>query len=419
MKEKFYENKKDIIARVIIVKEKICKNKKIIIAGVITVIVLLIGIGVVKLRPAKEKTVVKPEDSYEIQGVERLKFNAVSVISDEQRVIVDKSLGEVKDIKINDGEEVKSGDILFSYHNTAIEDQIAQIDRQIASNNDKITKVKNDKTKTNSNISQLESELDNIVNELSAIQATVAESSAATDENGQNKSSELLKKQTALEGKQIEISQKIDILKSQVSGADSEISSYEDTNKEISVEKDILNKKLNNEVVAEIDGVVKIDNKGINDPTTVYMRIISKEPLVKAEASEFDIKSLNINDEVLLKVVSSGEYVKGNITKIDDLPIEEVGRTVTGYNFYIKPKKNIMVGFSIEVNANYKGIKIPKDYVYKKDSKICVLKEKGASHENIEIKAILEGDSYYLLDGIVGIGDKLIKNPSKVLEGSN
>lgn len=404
-------------------KEKIkmsSKKKKIlIVVGLVAFALLVAGIVIVKLRPAKEKNIVTHEDSYEIQGVERLKFNGVSVISDEQRIIADKSLGEIKDIKINDGQEVKSGDILFSYHNTAIEDQIAQSDRQIASNNDKITKVKNDKAKTNSNISQLESELNNIINELSTVQATAAKSPVAVDENSSNKSSELIKKQTVLEAKQVEIAQKIDILKGQISGADSEITTYEDTNKGLSVEKDILNKKLNSEVVAEIDGVVKIDNKGITDPTTVYMRIISKEPLVKAEASEFDIKSLNVNDEMLLKVVSSGEYVKGSITKIDDLPIEEVGRTVTGYNFYIKPEKSIMVGFSLEVNANYKGIGIPKDYVYEKDSKICVLKEKGDSYENIEIKAISEGDSYYLLDGIVGIGDKLIKNPSKVLEGSN
>jgi len=394
------------------------KKKILIVVGLVAFALLVAGIVIVKLRPAKEKIVVTHEDSYEIQGVERLKFNGVSVISDEQRIIADKSLGEIKDIKINDGQEVKSGDILFSYHNTAIEDQIAQSDRQIASNNDKITKVKNDKAKTNSNISQLESELNNIINELSTVQATAAKSPVAVDENSSNKSSELIKKQTALEAKQVEIDQKIDILKGQISGADSEITTYEDTNKGLSVEKDILSKKLNSEVVAEIDGVVKIDNKGINDPTTVYMRIISKEPLVKAEASEFDIKSLNVNDEMLLKVVSSGEYVKGSITKIDDLPIEEMGRTVTGYNFYIKPENSIMVGFSLEVNANYKGIEIPKDYVYEKDSKICVLKEKGDSHENIEIKAISEGDSYYLLDGIVGIGDKLIKNPSKVLEGS-
>lgn len=402
---------------------KLNLSKKKINILIITAIALVIILGAViiiaNFNGYKEKTEVTHEDSYEIQGVEGLKFNGVSVISDEQRIVVDRSLGEVKDIKINDGQEVKTGDILFSYNNTAIEDQIAQSDRQIASNNDKITKAKNDKTKINSNISELESELNNIISELSTVQAKAAESVATEDENSQNESSELLKKQTALEGKQIEISQKIEALKGQISGADSEITTYEDTNKGISVEKEALNKKLNREVVAEIDGVVKIDNKGINDPTTVYMRIISKEPLVKAEASEFDINSLKVNDEVLLKVVSSGKYIKGIITKIDDLPIEEVGRTITGYNFYIKPEKNIMVGFSLEVNANYKGIEIPKDYVYEKDSKICVLKVKGDSHKNIEIKAISEGDSYYLLDGIVGIGDKLIKNPSKVLEGSN
>ncbi len=395
------------------------KKKGILIAVAIALFVILVTVIVlVKMNGTKDKTVIANADSYEIQGEERLKFNGVSVISDEQRIMADKTLGEIKDVKVKDGQEVQAGDILFSYHNTTLEEQAAQFDRQISGNNEKATRVKNDKSKCNGSINELQVQLNKIVSELDTVKSALAQVNASGDQGEQAKYGELTQKQAALESSKMEVSQKIEVLKGQISGLDTEVAAFDDTNKGIVAERDILNKKVSVEVAAELDGIVKIDDKGLNDPTAVYMRVISKEPLIKAEVSEFDLSNLKINDDVLLRVVSSGEYVKGTITKIDELPIEGVGRTTTGYNFYIKPEKSITIGFSLEVNYNYKGIQIPKDYVYEEDSKIHVLKENGTSYDNVEIKAISEGDSYYLLDGVVGIGDRLIKNPSKVLEGS-
>ncbi len=395
------------------------KKKGILIAvGVSLFIILVAVIIVIKVRGPKEKPMINNEESYEIQGAETLKFNGISTISDEQRVLADKSQGELKDIKVEDGQEVKAGDVLFSYRNTTVEEQIAQYDRQIAANNNKASKANNNKAKINASISQLQGELNTIGGELNKVQSNISQLSVAEEKDVQGQQGELIKMKDTLESKQIEISQQIEMLKGQVGGVDTEIDSYEEGNKSIVVERDILKKKIGKDVVAEIDGVVKVDNKGIDDPTAVYMRIISKEPLVKAEVSEFDVKNLKVDDSVMLRVISGGEYIKGTITKIDELPIEGPERTTTGYNFYIKPESNIRIGFSLEVNCNYKGIEIPKDYFYEKDSKIHILKEKADSYEDIEIKAISEDDKYYLLDGAIGIGDRLIKNPSTVLEGS-
>lgn len=396
------------------------KKKKyiLIVIAVVLFIILSAVIIAIKLKGPKEETTITHEDSYEIKGEETLKFNGISIISDEQIIIVDKSQGELKDIKVKDGQEVKKGDVLFSYLNTAVEDQIAQYDREINSNNGKVSRVKKEKDKVNTSINKLQGDLNAISGELNKVQSEISKLSTSEEKEAQSQYNELLKTKDVLEGKQLEVSQQIEMLRSQVNGIETEVASYEEGNKSIVTERDTLKKKIGKDIITDIDGVVKVNNKGIDDPTVAYMRIISKEPLVKAEVSEFDVKNLKIDEEVMLKVISSGEYIKGTITEIDELPIEEPGRTTTGYNFYIKPEKSIRIGFSLEVKCNYKGIEIPKDYVYEKDSKIHILKEKGDSYEDIEIKATLENDKYYLLDGAIGIGDRLIKNPSTVLEGS-
>lgn len=398
----------------------VSKNKKVVIAGgVLTLFIMLIAVAIViKFRVPKGVSAVTNEDHYEIKGEEALKFNGISVISDEQIIIIDKSQGELNDIKVKDGQEVKVGDVLFSYHNTTVEDQITQHDRQIATNNDKTSNAKKNKDNINKTIDELKVELATVDDQLKKVQSDISKVSQAEEKDNEGQYNELTKIKDVITSKHIEISQQIEILKNQSSGIDKEISSYEEGNKSIVTERDILKKKIGKDIVAEIDGVVKVNNKGINDPTTAYMRVISKEPLVKAEVSEFDVKNLKVGDEVMLKVISSEGYVKGTITEIDELPIEEPGRTTTGYNFYIKPENNIKIGFNVEVKCNYKAVEIPKDYIYEKDSKLYVIKENLTSTQNIEIKAILEDDKYYFLDGSIGVGDRLIKNPSKVLEGS-
>ena len=396
------------------------KNKKgIIVGGVVALFIILVVVAIViKVRAPKAEVAIANEDNYEIKGEETLKFNAISIISNEQRVIIDKSQGELEDIKVKDGQEVKVGDVLFSYHNTAVEDKITQYDRQIATNNDKAYSAKKNKDEINTNISELKAELTTMGEQLNKVQSDISKFTPEEEKENEEQYNELTRIKDVLTSKRIEISQKIEILNGQASRIDMEIASYEEGSKSIVTERDILNKKIVKDVIAEIDGVVKVNNKGLDDPTTAYMRVISKAPLVKGEASEFDVKSLEVDDEVMLKVISSGEYVKGTITEIDELPIEEPGRPTTGYNFYIKPENSIMIGFNIEVRCNYKALEIPKDYVYEKDSNLYVIKENLTSTQEIEIKAILEDDKYYFLDGAIGVGDNLIKNPSKVLEGS-
>jgi len=395
------------------------KKKCIIIGGVLVSFAILVAIAIIiKINIPKAEAAVANIHTYEVKGKETLKFNGISVISDEQIVIVDKSQGELKDVKVKDGQEIKKGDLLFSYHNTTIEEQIAEFDRQITANDNKTSKAKENKVKINTNINKLKSELATNGEQLNKVHSNLSTVSTLKEKNNEAQYNELMKTKEVLEGKKIELSQQIELLKTQSDGIDTEIASYEEGNKSIVTQRDVLKKKTKKNIVAEIEGIVKVNSKGIDDPTTAYMRIISKEPLVKAEVSEFDVKNIKVDDEVMLKVISNGEYVKGTITEIDELPIEGVERTTTGYNFYIKPEKSIRIGFNLEVKCNYKAIEIPKDYVYEKDSKLYVLKEKVTSQENIEIKAILEDDKYYLLDGAIGIGDKLIKNPSTVSEGS-
>lgn len=215
------------------------KKKSILIIISVVLVIILVAVIIVKnTRVSKEKTLVTSKDTYEIKGGETLKFKGTSIISDEQRILVDHSQGELKDIKVTDGQVIKAGDVLFSYYNTAVEEQIEKYNRQITANNDKISKTSNDKEKNNTSISQLETDLNDVINQLNQIQADISQFSHLEEKTNEEKNneeiySELIKMKDSLEGKQIEISQQIELLKNQVSGLNTQISTYEEDNKNI------------------------------------------------------------------------------------------------------------------------------------------------------------------------------------------
>ncbi|MGL5354620.1 MAG: hypothetical protein ACRDA5_15110 [Clostridium sp.] len=146
-----------------------------------------------------------------------------------------------------------------------------------------------------------------------------------------------------------------------------------------------------------------------------YIKIVSKEPLIKAEASEYDIANIKVGDKALIKVVSNDELINGIVTSIDDLPTTSLDGKSTIYTFNVKQDKPIRIGFNVEIKLNYVGLTIPKECVIEEDSKLYVAKNKNSLFEKVEIKAMLNGENYTMQGDNIGVGDKLSKTPSEAL----
>ena len=108
------------------------------------------------------------------------------------------------------------------------------------------------------------------------------------------------------------LTQKNEEIKAKIEGEQTSINAYNDVINELTAQRDLLSKQEKKNITAEIDGIAYIYEKGLSDITSPYIRIVSKEPLIKGEASEFEIESIKVGDKAMVKVVSTDEMIKGD-----------------------------------------------------------------------------------------------------------
>ncbi|MDY4251354.1 efflux RND transporter periplasmic adaptor subunit [Clostridium sp.] len=346
------------------------KKKKIIIVSSIFIVALGLTISGALYVKNKAKVVTNKENTVEyftIEDTSGLKFKGSSIISNEQRIMLDPSKGEVNEVFVKDGQIVEKDTVLFNYYNEVIQEQVDELDRQINSLNSKIEKEK-----------ERESKAEALKKEAAAI--------ASNNENPAN----------SVSVDQLNSGSVIEELKTNLNDAISK--------------RDSLKEKVVKPVVAEIRGKVYINKE---DTTKEYMRVISEEPLIAAQASEFDVDELKVDSKVDIKIVSNNSKVTGKITKIDDIPTVSVDQKSSLYTFYVKPDEGIKIGFSVELTVNPGEIVVPKSSVIEESGKLYVMLAEGENNKKVEITATLKDDNYVLQNDSLKVGDKIMLNPSE------
>lgn len=346
------------------------KKKKIIIVSSIFIVALGLTISGALYVKNKAKVVTNKENTVEyftIEDTSGLKFKGSSIISNEQRIMLDPSKGEVNEVFVKDGQIVEKDTVLFNYYNEVIQEQVDELDRQINSLNSKIEKEK-----------ERESKAEALKKEAAAI--------ASNNENPAN----------SVSVDQLNSGSVIEELKTNLNDAISK--------------RDSLKEKVVKPVVAEIRGKVYINKE---DPTKEYMRVISEEPLIAAQASEFDVDELKVDSKVDIKIVSNNSKVTGKITKIDDIPTVSVDQKSSLYTFYVKPDEGIKIGFSVELTVNPGEIVVPKSSVIEESGKLYVMLAEGENNKKVEITATLKDDNYVVQNDSLKVGDKIMLNPSE------
>lgn len=357
------------------------KKKEIIIGISIFLVALILIISGALFVKNKSKVAISDDkviEYFQIEEPSGLKFKGSSIISNEQKIFLDATKGELNEVFVEDGQEVEKDVVLFNYYNETVQDQIDELNRQINSLSSKIEREKENKAK-----------LEAIKKEAEAQVATAE--AASNNENMQEKGT--------AESNQV---QQIDN-----SGV---IEELQTTLNETVAKRDSLKTDVVTEVKSKISGKVYISK---DDPTKEYMRVISTESLISAEATEFDINEIKLDSKVDIKVISNNEKLTGTVTKIEDIPTMSVDQKSSAYKFYIKPDKSVKIGFSVEVAINSSGVIIPKSTVIEEEGKLYVMLSEGESNNKIEIKATLKDDNYIIEDSTLKVGDKIMLNPSE------
>ena len=346
------------------------KKKQIIIGSSIFIVALGLTISGALYVKNKAKLVTNKENIVEyftIEDTSGLKFKGSSIISDEQRIMLDPSKGEVNEVFVEYGQIVEKYTVLFNYYNESIQEQVYELDRQINSLSSKIEKEKERESKAEALKKEAESNVNNNQNPANLASVDQLNSGSAIEE-----------------------------LKSNLNDTISK--------------RDSLKEKVVKSVIAEISGKVYINKE---DPTSEYMRVISEDSLIAAQASEFDIDELKLDSKVDIKIVSNNSKVTGKITKIYDIPTMSLDQKSSLYTFYVKPDKGIKIGFSVELTVNPGEIVVPKSSVIEESGKLYVMLAEGENNKKIEITATLKDDNYIVQNDTLKLGDKIMLNPSE------
>ena len=352
------------------------KKKQIIIGISIFIIALIVTVSgalYVKNNSTLDSNKENKVDYFEIEDTSGLKFKGSSIISNEQKIILDNSNGELNEVFVEDGQIVEKDKVLFNYYNEVIQEQIDELNRQISSLSSKIDREKE-------RISKLES-----------LKKEEQASSEIINQGEQN-----LNQGVNIQGEQVENASMLEELNANLN--------------DVISKRDSLKGKVVKSVKAEIGGKVYINNE---DPTKEYMRIISQDSLIASEASEFDIEELKIDDKVEMKIISNNKKVTGKITKIEEIPSMSADQKSVVYKFYIKPDESIKIGFSVELTVNPAEITIPKSCVIEEAGKLYVKLIEGENNKKVEISAILKNDNYIIQNDTLKVGDKILLNPSE------
>ncbi|MBE6052308.1 MAG: efflux RND transporter periplasmic adaptor subunit [Clostridium sartagoforme] len=350
------------------------KRKLIIGITVFTVALILTISGALYVKNKSKATINKEStiEYFTIEDTSGLKFKGKSIISNEQKIVLDPSKGEVNEVFVEDGQIVEKDTVLFNYYNEAIQEQVDELDRQINSLSSKIEKEKERESK---------------------LEALKKEEQAAISNNDQNSANLISQENNKME--ELNSGSVIEELKANLN--------------DTILKRDSLKEKVVKSVVSEISGKVYINKE---DAAQEYMRVISEEPLIAAQASEFDIDELKVDSIVDIKIVSNNKKVTGKITKIEDIPTMSADQNSSLYIFYVKPDESIKIGFSVELTVNPGEIVIPKSSVVEEEGKLYVMLAEGESNKKIEITATLKEENYIIQNDALKVGDKIILNPS-------
>jgi HlyD family secretion protein len=368
------------------------KKKIWIIIGVVSLVSIMISVSVYREVFAKGPSVETTEMKEEEISLELMIPGTVR-LEEEQIVYSSPEKGELKELLVEEGQEVKKDTVIAKLHNPQLELELEQNKLSIESANLKIN------------------QLDNQLKLLKEKEKTLS------DQVGKKEA----KKQLDPEYGQLEMEKKL---------ANLEL-------KQTSLQKDMLSKRQSElEIKSTIDGVVLTVNK----PASTSLENSLAEPIVhigKLDAmivtgllSEYDTLKVNNGQKVTLRTdaIPDQEW-QGEIIKISLLPEQnqtalQSGNQAVQYPVTMKitgDSKALKPGFQVimEIETDKKQTKVLSiDALYDDGDQpyVFIIKDGKASKKKVKT-GITSGSKIEILEGI-SMDDKVMVNgPESIKDG--
>lgn len=366
------------------------KKKIWIGVGVAAIILTMIGVSVYRTAFAKPQAVKVIETQHgEISSL--LMIPGTLELEHEQTIFASSENGEVEEILVEEGQEVKKGDVLVKFNNPQLMLEVEQNKLAVESGYLRINQL--DKQKK-----ALDDRKKELVKQIGKKEADKQLSSEYDQHEMEKKLANIELKQTLLQ-------------------------------------KDALEKRVKElEITSLIDGTVFTVEAPSQSPTELQEPIVKLGSLSNMLAtgllSEYDVLKVEIGQRVILQSDAlPDEKWEGEIVKVATVPesnslASPIENQAVQYPITVSIKSNNMIlkpGFQLimEIETEKKkGLVILVDAVsYEQEQSYVYVVDNGVARKREVTIGISSGDKIEIIKGLKE-GDKVIKNPSsKITDG--
>ncbi|GAA0116113.1 efflux RND transporter periplasmic adaptor subunit [Clostridium senegalense] len=339
---------------------------------IILLILLIISASTVGFYLLKKNMTSKGNDKkielYTIPASEKVYVNGVITPSESEDIFLDPTKGTVNEVAVENNQAVTKDELLFTYKNDAVSDQIYELNSQISS--------------TKKQIEQLEKEKSNLKTQLGGT--------------------------APLDG----VTSQLEPLKAQLSSLQDQVSH-------------LKNKEYTN-VNSPIDGnVILHDSK---EATSPYMTIETTDLYVKGNISEKELPKLKEKQTANILVLPTNQSLKGKVSSVGNRPLSSQAVSLNGagaaggssdishygVNISLDSQTGLTNGFHVQATINLTDptIKIPKTAVLGQKDNYYVFKSVNNKTVKQKIKYSKESEGNVIVTEGLKENDVIIKKPS-------
>lgn len=382
---------------------EVYKLKKNIVVGAIIIAGSLIVVGgsffieknnFIQVKNAKPQIV-------DIKSREKVFINGKIIPKNSETIYIDSLKGKVHEVKVENGQSVQKGEVLFTYKNEQITEQIAQIISQKSA----ITKQKKG----------LLSKKEKAEKELASNKAELnKEDLLGKIEGGGDVNNNLF---AGIESQIEAINEQIDTTDTQITSLDEQLKA--------------LKEKEYYSVESPNDGNVILKDEDKN-PGAPFMIIEDSKLYVRGIVGEKELLKLDVDQVVEINVLPTNKTLKGKISFVDSRPVEGAGAAamstggvdISSYEVRIEldSQEGATNGFHIQAIAKLSEdiVKVPKKAIISESGKHYVFKNIDNKLVKVEVKyEDLDNEEVRVIEGIKE-EEQIVTNPSdNMKEGDN
>lgn len=368
------------------------KKTKVIIAGVAGLIIA--GGGFFALRSGKQEPVYS---AYTVKTADPLQLKGKVEPTQKQLYFLDATKGVIKNIPVNNGQEVSVGTPLLEYQNDTAQNEL--VTQQHAVNKSSL-----DASQAEATVSAGERQVQAVTNQINDTQQKLARAQDEEEKAGLNE--QLKQQQTELQSANDQLSQ----ARFAVQGAYEEVQSA----------KDVLagqQQQASTTVNAEIDGIASVEEKGKASPEVPVVTISSKSKQIKGVVTEYDLDKLVPGQAVQVSTIGDNQQAEGKIKSIASSAIaaSNDNNNVASYDFIVEGDFPWADDLSTVITLKQDQLILPDAAIKQKGDKQYVFKYNNGKVKQTEIQTQDIGGRKVVQAGLKA-KDQIIENPDDQLK---